>query len=60
MFSWYVASQFWLGNILLTRDVVINGIRRGVLIYSLKSSLQLNMNHELRIFAVVYMYWGAG
>jgi len=40
--------------------VVINRIRLGGLICSLKSFLQLNMCQELQIFAVVYMYSGAG
>jgi len=49
-------SQLWLGNIHLSRDVVI---MLGGLICNLKSSLQLNICQELQIFAVVYMYWGA-
>ena len=52
-------SQLWLGNIHLSWDVVINRIRLGGLICSLKSFLQLKMCQELQIFAVVYMYWGA-
>ena len=39
-------------------DAVINRIRLGGLICSLKSFLQSNMCQELQIFAVVYMYWG--
>ena len=49
-----------LGNIHLSWDVVINRIRLSGLICSLKSFLQLNMCQELQIFAVVYMYSGAG
>ena len=56
----FLSSQIWLGNIHLSWDVVINRIRLGGLICSLKSFLQLNMCQELQIFAVVYMYWGAG
>ena len=41
-------------------DAVSNTIRLGGLICSLKTFLQLNMCHELQIFAVVYIYWGAG
>ena len=55
----FLTSQLWLGNIHLSLDVVINRIRLGGLICSLKSFLQLNMCQELQIFAVVYMYWGA-
>ena len=55
----FFTSQFWLGNIPLSWDVVINRIRLGGLICSLKSFLQLSMCQELQIFAVVYMYWGA-
>ena len=56
----FVTSQLWLGNIPLSWDVVINRIRLGGLICSLKSFLQLNMCQELQIFAAVCMYWGAG
>ena len=42
----------------LSWDVVMNRISLGGLICSLKSFLQLNMCHELEVFAVVYMYWG--
>ena len=56
----FLTSQLWLGNIHLPWDAVINRIRLGGLICSLKSSLQLNMCQELQIFAAVYMYWGAG
>ena len=59
-FSEFLTSQLWLGNIHLSWDVVINRIRLGGLICSLKSFLQLNMCQELQIFADVYMYWGAG
>ena len=55
----FFTSQLWLGNIRLSRDVVINRIMLGGLICSLKSFLQLNMCQDLQIFAVVYMYWGA-
>jgi len=54
-----LTSRFWLGNIHLSWDVVIDRIRLGGLICSLKSFLQLNMCQELQIFAVVYMYSGA-
>ena len=56
----FFTSQLWLGNIHLSWDVVINTIRLGGLICSFKSFLQLNTWQELQIFAVVYMYWGAG
>jgi len=65
----FITSQLWLGNIRLSWDAVINRIRLGGLICSLKSFLQLNMCQELEIFSVVYiyiyiyiyiyMYWGA-
>jgi len=55
----FLTSQLWLGNIHLPWDAVINRIRLGGLICSLKSFLQLNMCQELQIFVVVYMYWGA-
>ena len=58
--SEFLTSQLWLGNILLSWDVVINRIRLGGLICCLKSFLQLNMCQELQIFAVVYTYSGAG
>jgi len=48
------------GKYSLSSDVVINRIRLGGLICSLKSFLQLDMCQELQIFAAVYMYWGAG
>ena len=54
-----ITSQLWLGNIHLSWDIVINRIRLGGLICSLKSSLQLNVYQELQIFAAVYMYSGA-
>ena len=56
----FLTSQLWLGIIHPSWDLVINRIRLGVLICSLKSFLQLNMCHELQIFAIVYMYSGAG
>jgi len=56
----FFTSQLWLGNYSLSWDVLINRIRFGGLTYSLKSFLQLNTCQELQIFAVVYMYWGAG
>ena len=56
----FLTSQLWLGNIHLSWDAVINRIRLGGLICSLKSFVQLNMCQELQIFAVVYMYSGAG
>jgi len=55
----FLTSQLWLGNIHLSRDAVINRIRLGGLIRSLKIFLQLNMCKELQIFAVVYTYSGA-
>ena len=51
----FITSQLWLGNVHLSWDVVINRIRVGGLICSLKSFLQLNMCQELQIFAVVYV-----
>ena len=56
----FLTSQLWLGNIRLPWDVVISRIRLGGLTCSLKCFLQLNMYQELQIFAVVYMYSGAG
>jgi len=56
----FFTSQLWLGNIPLSWDAVINRIWLGGLICSLKSFLQLNMCQEIQIFAVVYMYSGAG
>ena len=55
----FLTSQLWLGNIHLSWDVVINRIRLGDLICSLKSFLQLNMCQELQIFVVVLMHSGA-
>ena len=52
----FFTSRLWLGNIHLYLDVVINRIRLGGLICSLKSFLQLNMCQELQISVVVYMY----
>ena len=45
----FLTSQLWLGNIHLSWDVIINRIRLGSLICSLKSFLQLNMCQELQI-----------
>ena len=59
LLSEFLTSQLWLGNIHLCWDAVINRIRLGGLICSLKSFLQLNMCQELQIFAAVYRYWGA-
>ena len=59
LLSKFFTSQLWLGNIHLSWDVVINRIRLGGLIFSLKSFLQLTMCQELQIFVAVYMYWGA-
>jgi len=42
----FLTSQLWLENIHLSWDVVINRIRLGGLICSLKSFLQLNMCQE--------------
>jgi len=50
----FLTSQHWLGNIHLSWDEVINGIRLGGLTCSLKSFLQLNMCQELQIFAFVF------
>jgi len=55
----FFTFQLWLGNIHLSWDTVINRIRLGGLICSLKSFLQLNMCQELQIFAFVDMYLGA-
>ena len=52
----FLTSQLWLGNIHLSWYAVINRIRLGGFICSLKSFLQLNMCQELQIFAAVYMY----
>ena len=41
-------------------DVVINMIRHGGVISSLKSFLQLNICQKLQIFVFIYMYSGAG
>jgi len=54
----FFTSHLWLWNIHLSCDVVINRIRLGGLICSLKRSLQLNMCQELQISAAVCMYWG--
>jgi hypothetical protein len=51
--------SFQLGNIHLSRDLIINRNRLGGLIYNLESFLQLNMFQELEIFAFVYMYLDA-
>jgi len=56
----FLTSQLWLGNIHLSWGIVINRIWLDGLICSLKSFLQLKMCQELQIFAVVYMYSGAG
>jgi len=56
----FLTSQIWLGNIHLSWDIVNSRIRLGILICSLNSFLQLNMCQELQIFAVLYMYSGAG
>jgi len=44
-----LTSQLWLGNTHLSWDVVINRIRLGGRICSLKSFLQLNICQELHI-----------
>ena len=59
LLSEFLTSQLWLGYIHLSWDAVINRIRLGGLICSLRSFIQLNMCLELQIFAAVYMYWGA-
>ena len=58
MFIEFLTSQLCLGNIHLSWDVIINRIRLGGLICSLKSFLQLNMCQELQISAFVYMCIG--
>ena len=55
----FLTYQLWLGNIHLSWEIVINRIRLGGLICSLKSFLQLNMSQELQIFEFVYIYSGA-
>ena len=54
----FLTSQPWLGNIHLSWDAVINRIRLGGLICSLKSFLQLNMCQELQIFLHLYICIG--
>jgi len=54
----FLTSHFLLGNMHLSWDAVINRIRLGGLICSLKSFLQLNMCQELQIFAIVYICTG--
>ena len=49
----FLTSQLWLRNIHLSWDVVINKIRLGGLICSLKSFLQLNMCQALQ---TLYLY----
>jgi len=56
----FLTSQLWLGNIHLSWDVIINGIRLGGLICSLKSFSQLNICQESQIFAFVYTYYVFG
>jgi len=51
----FLTSQLWLGNIHLSWDVVINRIRLGGLVCSLKRLSQLSMCQELQIFAFVYI-----
>ena len=53
----YLRFQRWLGNIRISRDVVLNRIRLDGLICILKSSLHLNICQELQIFED--MYFGA-
>ena len=48
----FLTSQFWLGNIHLPWDVVIDRIRLGGLICSFKSFLPFNMCQELQIFCI--------
>jgi len=47
----FFTSQLQLGNIHLSCDIIIDRNRLDGLIYSLKSSLQLNMFQKLQIFA---------
>ena len=54
----FLTSLFWLGNIHLFWDVVINRIMLGGLICSLKSFLQLNMCQELQIFCICIYVMG--
>jgi len=51
----FLTSQLWLGNIHLSWDVVINRIRLGGLICSLKSFLQLNTSQELQIILLLLL-----
>jgi len=53
----FLTSQLWLGNIHLSWDVVINRIRLGGLICSLKSFLQLNMC-RITDFCICILYSG--
>jgi len=53
----FLTSQLWLGNIHASRDVIINSIRLGGLICSLKSFLQLNMCQELQNNNNNYYYY---
>ena len=55
----FLTSQLQLGNIHISWDLVINGIRLSGLIYSLESFLQLIMCQELQIFSFVFMYLDA-
>jgi hypothetical protein len=55
----FLHLSFQLGNINLSRDLIINRNRLGGLIYNLESFLKLNMFQELQIFAFVYMYLDA-
>ena len=54
--SEFLTSQLWLGNIHLSWDV-INRIRLGGLICSLKIFSQLNMCQELQIYYYYYYYY---
>jgi hypothetical protein len=51
----FLISQLWLGNIHLSWDAVINRIRLGGLICSLKSFLQLDMCQELDFCSCIYV-----
>jgi len=52
----FLTSQLWLGNIHLSLDVIINRIRLGGLICSLKSFLQLNMCQETDFCSCMYVF----
>jgi len=56
----FLTSQIWLGNLHLTWDTVINRIRLGGLLRSLKSFLQLDMCQDYRflhLYICCYYYY---